>query len=91
MDNAVGAYEADKATVASQTANVKHLEQLVAFEKVVAPFDGLITARNTDIGQLVNSREWRRGAGAVPHLLHRRSFAFLSAFRRCIRRRRFRG
>ncbi len=55
VDNAVGAYEADKATVASQTANVKHLEQLVAFEKVFAPFDGIITARNTDIGQLVNA------------------------------------
>jgi RND family efflux transporter MFP subunit len=55
VDNAVGAYEADKATVDSMTANMKHLEQLVAFEKVFAPFDGLITARNTDIGQLINS------------------------------------
>ena len=55
VDNAVGAYEAGKATVESQAANVKHLEQLVAFEKVFAPFDGLITARNTDIGQLVNA------------------------------------
>jgi RND family efflux transporter MFP subunit len=55
VDNAVGAYEADKATVDSMTANMKHLEQLVAFEKVFAPFDGLITARNTDVGQLVNA------------------------------------
>lgn len=55
VDNAVGAYEAGKATVESQAANLKHLEQLVAFEKVFAPFDGLITARNTDIGQLVNA------------------------------------
>jgi RND family efflux transporter MFP subunit len=55
VDNAVGAYEADKATVESQAANVKHLEQLVAFEKVFAPFDGLITARNTDVGQLINA------------------------------------
>jgi len=55
VDNAVGAYEADKATVEAQLANMKHLEQLVAFEKVLAPFDGLITARNTDIGQLVNA------------------------------------
>ena len=29
---------------------MKRLEQLVAFEKVIAPFDGVITARNTDIG-----------------------------------------
>ena len=55
VDTAVGTYEADKATVASQDANMKHLEQLVAFEKVFAPFDGLITARNTDIGQLINA------------------------------------
>jgi RND family efflux transporter MFP subunit len=55
VDNAVGAYEADKATVASQAANVKRLEQLVAFEKVTAPFDGVITARNTDIGALINA------------------------------------
>jgi RND family efflux transporter MFP subunit len=55
VDNAVGAYEADRATVDSQTANVKYLEQLVAFQKVVAPFEGVITARKTDVGQLVNS------------------------------------
>src|SRR5487761_2286435 len=44
VDTATGTYEADKATVASQTANVKRLEQLVAFEKVYAPFDGVVTA-----------------------------------------------
>lgn len=66
VDNAVGAYEADKATVEAATANVKHLEQLVAFEKVVAPFDGLITARNTDVGQLVNA-----GNGGVAQDLFR--------------------
>lgn len=55
VDNAVGAYEAYKASVASQAANVKRLEQLVEFEKVYAPFDGIVTARNTDIGQLVNA------------------------------------
>jgi RND family efflux transporter MFP subunit len=55
VDNAVGAYEAGKATVQAQAANVRQLEQLVAFQKVIAPFDGLITARNTDIGQLVNA------------------------------------
>jgi RND family efflux transporter MFP subunit len=55
VDNAAGAYEADKATVASQAANVKRLEQLVAYEKVYAPFDGVITVRNTDVGQLVNA------------------------------------
>ncbi len=66
VDNAIGAYEAGKATVESMAANVKHLEQLVAFEKVFAPFDGLITARNTDIGQLVNA-----GNGGVAQELFR--------------------
>jgi RND family efflux transporter MFP subunit len=66
VDNAVGAYEAGKATVESQLANMKHLEQLVAFEKVFAPFDGLITARNTDVGQLVNA-----GNGGVAQELFR--------------------
>lgn len=55
LDNAVGTYETGKAAVESQGANVKHLEQLVAFEKVYAPFDGVITARNTDIGALINA------------------------------------
>jgi len=55
VDNAVGAYEADKSIVVSQTANVKRLEQLVSFEKVFAGFDGVITTRNTDIGQLINA------------------------------------
>src|SRR5579863_1681551 len=66
VDNAIGAYEAGKATVESQVANVKHLEQLVAFEKVFAPFDGLITARNTDVGQLINA-----GNGGVTQELFR--------------------
>jgi RND family efflux transporter MFP subunit len=55
VDNAIGAYEADRSIVVSQTANVKRLEQLVAFEKVFAPFDGVITARNTDTGALINA------------------------------------
>ena len=36
-------------------ANVPHYEALVSFEKVYAPFDGVITARNTDIGDLINA------------------------------------
>lgn len=55
VDNAAGALEADKAAVASQNANVGRLEQMVAFEKVTAPFEGVITARNTDIGALINA------------------------------------
>ena len=55
VDNAAGAYTANKAIVDSDNANVRHYEALVSFEKVYAPFDGVITARNTDIGDLINS------------------------------------
>jgi RND family efflux transporter MFP subunit len=54
-DNAVSAYTANKAIVDADTANVRHYAVLVSFEKVYAPFDGVITARNTDIGDLINS------------------------------------
>jgi RND family efflux transporter MFP subunit len=43
------------AQVKSAVANVQRLEQLVGFEKIYAPFDGTITARNVDIGTLINS------------------------------------
>jgi RND family efflux transporter MFP subunit len=55
VDNAMGAYTANKAIVDADTANVRHYGALVSFEKVYAPFDGVITARNTDIGDLINS------------------------------------
>jgi RND family efflux transporter MFP subunit len=76
VDNAVGAWEADKATVASQAANVKRLEQLVSFEKVYAPFEGVITARNTDIGALVNAGN----GGAAQELFHLASTDKLRVF-----------
>jgi len=55
VDNAVGAYAANQAIVDADMANVRHYEALVSFENVYAPFDGVITARNTDIGDLINS------------------------------------
>ena len=45
---------AQKATDANQ-ANVRRLEELKSFSKVTAPFDGIITMRNMDIGTLVNA------------------------------------
>jgi RND family efflux transporter MFP subunit len=54
-DNALGTYDANKAIVEADQANVRQLEILQSFEKVYAPFDGIVTARNTDIGQLVNA------------------------------------
>jgi RND family efflux transporter MFP subunit len=55
VDNANGNYEARRTTVESAQANVKRLQDMQAFEKIYAPFDGVITARNTDIGQLIDS------------------------------------
>lgn len=54
-DNAVSNYAARRAETASARANVGRLEQLVGFERIVAPFSGTITARNTDVGQLIDS------------------------------------
>jgi RND family efflux transporter MFP subunit len=54
-DNAVGTYNANKAIVEADQAAVEQYAALVSFEKVYAPFDGVITARNTDIGDLINS------------------------------------
>ena len=54
-DNAVGTFNANNAIVEANQANVKQLETLQSFEKIYAPFEGIITARNTDIGDLINS------------------------------------
>src|ERR1700693_4682812 len=54
-DNAAGTYNANKAIVQADQAAVDQYAALVSFEKVYAPFDGVITARNTDIGDLINS------------------------------------
>ena len=55
VDNAVGSYNANAAIVEADKAAVQQYSALVSFEKVYAPFDGVITARNTDIGDLINS------------------------------------
>jgi RND family efflux transporter MFP subunit len=55
VDNAIGDFQAKGAMVASSEYQVKYLEQLESFKNIYAPFDGVITARNTDIGQLIDS------------------------------------
>ena len=55
VDNAVQDAAAKTAVVTSSQANVARLEQLVSYEKVYAPFDGVITVRNTDVGALVDA------------------------------------
>jgi RND family efflux transporter MFP subunit len=55
VDNAVGDLEAKLATVNSSEANVRRLEDLESFKHIYAPFSGVITRRNVDIGTLVNA------------------------------------
>jgi RND family efflux transporter MFP subunit len=55
VDNAVQNEAASAATVKSAQANVSRLQQLVGYEKVYAPFDGVITVRNVDVGALVDA------------------------------------
>ncbi|HEX4770417.1 MAG TPA: efflux RND transporter periplasmic adaptor subunit [Bryobacteraceae bacterium] len=55
VDNTVQDQAAKAATVKSAEANVRRLEQLVGYEKIYAPFDGVITARNIDTGALVDA------------------------------------
>ncbi|MGB9244690.1 MAG: efflux RND transporter periplasmic adaptor subunit [Candidatus Acidiferrales bacterium] len=59
VDNALGSERANAATVSAAEYQVKYLEQLESFRKIYAPFDGIITVRNTDVGHLINS-----GAGS---------------------------
>jgi RND family efflux transporter MFP subunit len=61
VDERTADLSSKKAMVLANTANVDRLEALAGYKKITAPFDGIITARNTDIGQLINS-----GAGTSP-------------------------
>jgi len=63
-DQALSNLKAVQATVQSNAANVRRLEQLQSFEKVYAPFDGIITARSTDVGALIDA-----GASTQPREL----------------------
>jgi RND family efflux transporter MFP subunit len=67
VDNAVGTYNANKSIVEADKAAVEQYSALASFEKIYAPFDGVITARNTDIGDLINSGS---GTGVKTDLFH---------------------
>jgi RND family efflux transporter MFP subunit len=67
VDNAVGTYNANKSIVEADKAAVEQYSALASFEKIYAPFDGVITARNTDIGDLINSGS---SAGVKTDLFH---------------------
>jgi RND family efflux transporter MFP subunit len=60
-------------TVKSQLANVQRLEQLTSFEKIYAPFNGVVTSRSIDIGQLIDQ-------GAAKELFHMASTDVLRVY-----------
>jgi RND family efflux transporter MFP subunit len=65
-DNAVGSHNANKAIVAAREAEVARLQELQSYERVYAPFDGVITARNTDFGAMIHAD----GSGQAKELFH---------------------
>jgi RND family efflux transporter MFP subunit len=54
LDNANGSLEAKQAAVDSARFNVKRLEEMQSFSRVEAPFSGVVTARNVDVGALIS-------------------------------------
>src|SRR3984957_13857405 len=63
-DNAVSQEKSTTTQVNAAEANVHRLEEPQSFERIVAPFDGVITARNIDIGQLISAAGSTTTAGA---------------------------
>jgi multidrug efflux system membrane fusion protein len=64
-DEKAGAYAAGHALLAAAQANVQRLKAVAAFKHVTAPFDGIVTARETDVGALINA-----GSGGEVVLFH---------------------
>jgi RND family efflux transporter MFP subunit len=55
FDTAADTYRENQATVLADQANINQLEALEAFKIVRAPFNGIVTARNTDLGDYIAS------------------------------------
>lgn len=64
---------ATASAVKSAQANVDRLKELQSFEKVYAPFDGVVTARSIDIGQLIDT-------GAAKELFHMQALNVLRVY-----------
>ncbi len=75
-DEKLGDLKAKQATLDAAAANVKRLEETQSFQKVFAPFTGVITARNTDIGALINAGS----SGVGKELFHLAAIARLRVF-----------
>jgi RND family efflux transporter MFP subunit len=63
VDDRTSDYAAKKATVAAAKANVERLVAMKGFQRIAAPFDGVVTSRDTDVGALINA-----GSGVGPQL-----------------------
>jgi membrane fusion protein, multidrug efflux system len=61
IDERTADFSNKKAAVNSGQANVERLEALAGYKKITVPFDGVVTARDTDVGALINA-----GGGAGP-------------------------
>jgi RND family efflux transporter MFP subunit len=61
-------YIAAQAAVHASDANVRRLEQLQSYERIIAPFDGVITARNTDVGDLIDAGSGSNNPRELFHL-----------------------
>ncbi len=72
-DTFVNQAAATSAAVRSAQANVQRLQELKSFEQVYAPFDGVVTARSIDIGQLID-------AGAAKELFHMQALNTLRVY-----------
>ena len=68
-DQTVSDYNAKRAIVDSDQANVRRLQQLQEFEHVYAPFDGVITARDTDVGALIQNGDTNTRGNSTPQEL----------------------
>lgn len=55
VDEKLGIHAARRADYAAAEANLRRLEQLKSFQRVVAPFSGTITARNVEVGSLIHA------------------------------------
>lgn len=66
-DNKAGDAAAKAAALASAQANLNRLHELQGFKRIVAPFDGVITARNVDVGDLIDAGT---GSGKARELFH---------------------
>jgi RND family efflux transporter MFP subunit len=72
-DTFVNQAAATSAAVKSAQANVQRLKELQSFEKVYAPFDGVVTARNIDTGQLITE-------GSTSELFHLQAIQTLRVY-----------